>query len=74
MDERSRTAPAEMQKSTQSAMIYDPVPRFPDQIRLDTPTPTQECPAVLSYIIRTRRTARGPIRCISISDATARYR
>ena len=57
MDERSRTAPAEMQERTQSAMIYDPVPRFPDQIRLDTPTPTQDRPAVLSYIIRTRETA-----------------
>lgn len=41
-----------------SSMIYDPVPRLPDQLRLGTPTPTPAAPAILSYIIRTHETSQ----------------
>lgn len=40
-----------------SSMIYDPVPRFADQLQLDAPKATPACPAILSYIIRTHETA-----------------
>ncbi|MBO5671087.1 MAG: hypothetical protein J6S41_06015, partial [Clostridia bacterium] len=43
--------------SAASSMIYDPVPRFSDQLQLDAPKATPACPAVLSYIIRTHETA-----------------
>lgn len=42
--------PSQNQNST---MIYDPVPRFADQLTLDAPKPTAASPAILSYIIRT---------------------
>ena len=42
---------------TNSTMIYDPVPRFADQLSLDAPKPTAASPAILSYIIRTHETA-----------------
>ncbi len=39
--------------SAGSTMIYDPVPRFSDQLTLDAPKPTPTSPAILSYVIRT---------------------
>lgn len=69
-----------------SAMIYDPVPRFADQLRLDAPKPTEASPAILSYIIRTHETAQdgqpvdtlyfyiGRDRSIPLTSFTISYR
>lgn len=40
-----------------SSMIYDPVPRFADQLQFDAPKATPARPAILSYIIRTHEIA-----------------
>ena len=69
-----------------STMIYDPVPRFADQLTLDAPKPTQASPAILSYIIRTHETASdgqpidtlyfyiGRDRSVSLRSFTISYR
>ena len=71
---------------TNSTMIYDPVPRFADQLTLDAPKPTQASPAILSYIIRTHETASdgqpidtlyfyiGRDRSVSLRSFTISYR
>ncbi len=45
-------------RNENSTMVYDPVPRFADQLTLDAPKPTAASPAILSYIIRTHETTR----------------
>lgn len=40
------------------AMIYDPVPRFPDQLTNGVPAATASSPAVVSYIIRTHEVSQ----------------
>lgn len=67
-------------------MIYDPVPRFADQLTLDAPKPTAASPAILSYIIRTHETSPdgqpldtlyfyiGRDRSVSLRSFTISYR
>ncbi len=73
-------------RNENSTMIYDPVPRFADQLTLDAPKPTAASPAILSYIIRTQETApdKQPVytlyfyigrdRSVSLRSFTISYR
>ncbi|MGM9626090.1 MAG: RCC1 domain-containing protein [Eubacteriales bacterium] len=46
---------AEQDSRIQGEMLYYPVPRIAGQEHLETPIPTPDTPAVLSYIIRVKR-------------------
>ncbi len=46
------------QNGANGAMIYDPVPRLPDQMTSGVPAANAKAPAVVSYIIRTHETSQ----------------
>ena len=68
------------------SMIYDPVPRLPDQLGSGVPAANAASPAVVSYIIRTHETAQdgtpvdtlyfyiGRDRSIPLRSFTIKYR
>ena len=74
------------QNPTGGTMIYDPVPRLPDQMTGGVPAANSRCPAVVSYIIRTHETAQdghpvdtlyfyiGRDRSIPLRSFTIQYR